>query len=329
MSSYRACGGLDLDLDIGWSLPVNKSQSKTNIQKRRRLSELYVKGAEVRFNESGGAAFDPKVTDDEGNPKQVAGDDDFVRTDDDIILWVQPPSPLQREQALREAQAARSRALLAAKKDADSVDAANTQAFVQSMTDDVLRRYLLDADEQERRERAQRDVLAEEEWDDFSALQDAMRQWDEAGNPRTEEWQTLIDRDADFGKQINKQARYLREVDEESMALVPRQELEKRAFEKRIDLVGSQAFVQRYEREMIFYAVRSEEDHDELFYEDVEAFGHEDDLIQILLSDTLATFIEDPAEAKNSPRAASGSEPSELPAEPETSEASTPETQSD
>jgi len=309
---------------------ANKEKQKTNIQKRRRLSELYVRGAEARFNESGAASFDPKKTveDEEGNthPAPIVSDDDFERTDDDVVIWVQPPSPLQREQALREAQAARSRALLNARRDDDSADAANTKAFVASMERETLIDYVLSSEEQERRERAQRDVLGRDEWEDFSSLQDAMRQWDEAGNPRTEEWQPLIDKDIEFGRQVSDAAKYLRDSDREALTLMSRDELERKAFDKRIELLGSQAFISEYERQMIFFAARDDEDHSALFFEDIDDLMSQEDIVQSTISDTLSSFIEDPGEAKNSQRAASGSEESELPDEQETSEASTPET---
>ena len=309
---------------------MSKSAKKTNIQKRRRLNELYARGAEARFNKTGSGVYHESKTDDEGGPLQLLEkrvDDDlpFERGEDDLVIWVRPPSPLQREQALRESQAARSRALLTAHRDDDSADAANTQAFVANMTLGTLIDYVLSAEEQERREAAQREVLGMEEWDDFSALQDAMRQWDEAGNPRDDEWQPLIDRDVEFGRQVAKAAKHMRESDREALEMMPRGELERKAFEKRIELVGSQAFVQEYERQMIFYSARDDEDRDLLFFEDVADLMSQEELVQETLSDALATFIQDPAEAKNSPRAAAGSEPSELPAEPETSESSTPE----
>jgi hypothetical protein len=303
---------------------MGESQKK-NISKRRRLSELYAKGAEARFNKGGAASFNPDDTDEEGNPKRVAGDEDFVPTDDDLIIWVQPPSPLQREQALRESQAARSRALLSARKDDDSAEAVNTKLFVADMGFETLVDYVLTTEERDRQEQAQRDVLAEEEWEDFSALQDSMRQWDEAGNPRTEEWEPLLERDAEFGRQVTAQMKYLRDTDREALKLIGRDELERRAFEKRIELAGSQAFIQEYERQMVFFASRDDEDHSLLFFEDVADLRSQDEVVQALLSDTLAVFIEDPAEAKNSPRAAAGLEQSELPDEQEISEASTPE----
>jgi hypothetical protein len=70
---------------------------KSNIAKRRKLEELFARGTEVRFNSDGVNRGDPK--------------------DDDLVVWVTPPSPLQREQAVRDAQADRARLMLRIKRD--------------------------------------------------------------------------------------------------------------------------------------------------------------------------------------------------------------------
>jgi len=43
-----------------------------------------------------------------------------VLADEELEVWVAPPNPQQREMALRDAQAARARSLLRARKDEDS-----------------------------------------------------------------------------------------------------------------------------------------------------------------------------------------------------------------
>lgn len=312
-----------------------------NITQRKRLSELYANGVEVRFHGDGDdvkfGIFDPKKKDDEGKPTQVGPVDElgelrhtFEPSDDDVIIWVQPPSPLQREEALRDAQAARSRAFLDSKKE-DSPEALNTKAFLANMGHDTLIDYLLSSGEQERRERAQREVLGRDEWDDFTALQDAMRQWNEAGSPRdSEQWKSLLERDEEFGKQVNDAANYLREADRESLKLVAdRRELERRAFDKRVEMLGSQHFMSEYEKRMTHFGARDPENKKELFFESVADLMSEDEEVWDALSEALVYFLEDPAEAKNSPRAADGSQPSELPEKRETSEASTPKEGSD
>ena len=77
---------------------------------------------------------------------------------------------------------------------------------------------------------------------------------------------------------------------------------------------------------MLFYSCRDDEDHNELFFEDVkEMRSFPEELIRTL-ADSLSEFISQVAEAKNSPRAAPGSESAEPPVKPETSPASTPVT---
>src|SRR4051794_12904240 len=82
----------------------------TNIQARRKLSDLYKKGVEVRFGPGPDKEPVGKIgpfVDSDGHPIKVLSTE--------IAMFVQPPSPLQREMALRDAQAARSKALVRAK----------------------------------------------------------------------------------------------------------------------------------------------------------------------------------------------------------------------
>lgn len=292
----------------------NKSkQHPRNIKARKRLQALYARGTVVRFNADGW---------EKGPFEEPLGPDD----EDTVEIYVCAPSPLQREQALREAQAARARASLAAKdENSDTNEAVMARGWVANLSLDGVIDNALELDEGERRASAEREVLSREEWEDFDALMDAMRQWDEAGNPRTEEWQPLIERDLEFGRQLREEANRRRADDRESMKMLPRKQLEERVFTKRIELAGTQAFMAKYEEQMLLYACRDPEDHDELFFFDGEELLSQDDLVQEALTTVLAEFIKDPREAKNSQRAESGSEQSEPPVEPEISEASIPE----
>lgn len=289
------------------------NQSKShNIKARKRLAALYEKGIEVRFTEDGpkrGPFEEPLAPDDEST----------------VAVWMSPPSPLHREMAMRDASAARSRAVLAAKSNPDSDEAVVTKAFLKSLSLDSLVDFVLTIDESERQEEAQREVLAEEEWKDFTELQDSMRQWDEAGNPRTDEWMPLVERDLEFGRQVREVANRIRGDALASLKQQARGDLEQMAFDKRVDMVGTQAFVALYEDHMLFYSCRDVENHSEMFFEDVDDMKSMPEEVTKELAETITDFIEDPREAKNSQGAASGSQSSDLPAEPETSEPSTPE----
>ena len=283
----------------------------TRIEKRRRLEALFDRGSYVYF--TAGPDGVPIIRESEAEAQP-----------DDMKIWVCPANPLQREQVVREAQAARARTLVAS-KDTESKEWINVRAFVAQLSMDGLVDYVIDLDESDRLSEARRDVLKEPEWEDFNALRDAMRQFQEAGAPKDDpEWQPLMKRDEEFGRQVTERARELRESANEAMKLMPRSELEKCAYEKRADQAGTAAFMDAYELWMLFYACRDDEDHNELYFEDTEDMRRQPQELQDALSDKLATFVTDSGEAKNSQGAAPSSDSSEPPAEPEISESSTP-----
>lgn len=303
---------------------------------RDRLSALYRKGEEVRFNAHGvvnrtkaelearNAALKEALRDGGEEPEE---DPEAVwPSDEDVVIYVTPPSPLQREMALREASAARARFVLAAKRDESSADAVATRASVVEMEPDDLLDVVLNLGESERREEAERNVLAEEEWKDFSELQDAMRQWAESDDPEADEWKPLLTRDLEYGRQVENEYQRLTEASRESLKIVARAEMEERATKKIIEIGGNAEFMGEYQMWMMHYACRDGDDHDAL------AFDHPDDIqgLPEVASEALATvyreFIESEKAAKNSPRAEAGSPPLPLPEELAISESSTPET---
>lgn len=289
---------------------MSVAKNTRNIKARRRLADLYVKGSELRFGPDGVRT---------GPFEEPPGDDE-------VALWIQPPSPLQREQSLREAQAVRARAVLAAKRDKDSEEHLTAQVFVADMSDEALIEYLITINEEDRQQEAMREVLKREEWEDFTQLQDSMRQWEEAGSPEDDpEWEPLLERDRVYGEQVRVRSQELRDAAREAMQLMPRAEIERRAIDRRIELVGSQEFIREYELQMVFYACRDWEDHHELFFETAREVAELPDMVQEELGQALTVFINEVRDAKNSPRAVDGSEQSAPPEEQETSEASTPE----
>lgn len=294
--------------------------SQANIKARRKLQELRATGVEVRLGtDADHSAIGPFV-DSDGQP--------IPCPDEQVALWVQPPSPLQRDQALRDAQAARARAILKTKRDEESEEQLTALAFLAEMSKPTLIDYLVVHDEEKIRADAIRDVLAEDEWKDMTELQDAMRQFEESEADEDDpEWAPLLARDAEYGRQVGKRIEELAQAQQESYDLLNRAELERRALEKRSELVGSQTFMAEYERQMTFYAVRDIDSHGELFFESVKEFSDTPDDVRVLLGQALTRFIGDGAEAKNSQGVESGSDSSALPSEPETSDSSTPQEQ--
>lgn len=276
---------------------------KSNMGKRRKLQDLYARGTEVKFS----------------------GPDE-VESEDTIVVWVTPPSPLQREQALREAQAERARLILKARRDPESQPGLVTEELIERMSLEEVCEYIVTMSDGEQQTEATRNVLRRDEWEDIDALRDSMRRWEEAGAPTDDpEWEELLERDRIFGEDVAEEVSRIQEAEVESLKLLPRVELNKRAFEKRLDSLGNQQFMDTYQTYLMFYSCRDGDDHQELFFEDVSDMRSMPDEVQEALLREFSKFISEVGEAKNSPRVADGSEQSAPPEEPETSESSTPE----
>lgn len=289
-----------------------------NIAARKKLSALYDRGRAVRFGPQGSRIADNG---------RFAEDDPI--SEDEVEIWVAPPNPHQKEMSLREAQASRARSLLRVKKDETSEEYLTTMAFLTDMDQETLVYYVLETGADARTQAAIREVLAEKEWENIDELRDAMAQFEESGADVDDpEYKSLLDADRRYGEQVSKAAEALLESAKDALMLLGRQELERRGIERRCELVGSQAFISEYERQMKFYSVREPDNHSTLFFSKPAELAEQDELIQTAISDALHQFINEGSEAKNSQGVAPGSEWSELPVTAETSEASTPKTAS-
>lgn len=278
----------------------------TNIAKRRKLSELFERGTEVRFNADGVNTGEP--------------------TPDDITVFVRPPNPFERDMALREAAACRARAVLAARRRPDEdADSITSIAAISNLSTDDLIDYLITQKEGDTLAEGQRRVLAEEEWKDFDQLRDSVRQWSEAGYPEDDHWLPIIERDNEFGRQVRAAADAVRDAAREAYRLVSREKLEEQAFEKRIDVLGNQAFMKAYQENMLFYACK-DEDKKTQFFETVQEILEAPEEVQEALANTLSSFLNSPGDAKNSQRAAPSSDSAEPSANQEISEPSGQET---
>lgn len=307
----------------------------TNLKARRKLSELFKEGIEVRFwqTEDGPVGARAPHKDEkewqnaEGEPLQPPSGDEAV------ALWVQPPNPFQREMAMRDAQGARARALIRAKRDADSEEQLTILAFLADMSMETLIDYVLQSDEDTRRNDAIRETLAEEHWADVNDIQEALRQFDEMAEDELkqhqDEYDAVLERDSQFGKEVAERQAQLTEAARDVLKMRNRDDLERRALDKRSEIVGSQAFMYEYELQMHFYSCREIADNKALFWESAREFAEAHETIKELVSNANSLFISDGGEAKNSPGVASGSDSSEPPSEPETSDPSTPEEQTE
>lgn len=293
------------------------------IKARRRLSELFKTGVEIRF----GGRY--------GLIGMIApGGDGEFRTEDgaldplqpgEVAMWVQPPSPLHRDMALRDANAARSRAQLAA-RDEDSAEYLAAREFIESMAEETLYDYILIADVDKRQQEAIREILAEEEWADITELQDSLRVFEEEERDEDDPEVVLVrKRQDDLQRQVAEREKELWEAAHDVMRMRGLEAAQKQGIERHVDLLTSRAFMTEYERQMTFYAVRDPDDHGVIFFESARDLAAQSDEVLMLIQTALTPFIQDGAEAKNSPRAESGSDSSVPPSKPATTAASTRE----
>lgn len=269
-----------------------------NIKARRALTDLYKRGVEVRFG------VNPETGQPEGKIGPFKDDDgnEIPASPEQVCMFVRTPNSLQREQALRDGNAKRARALINAKRHVDSEEHLTTMAFLADMDDETLFDYVVIGNAVERRQEAVREVLGQDEWKDMTDLQDAMRQFEEMSEEERaadEEWASLLERDREFGDQVAEREKDLMESERESLRILGRDRAEKQALERRSELVGTQAFMTEYERQMLFYSVRTVEDDGVLFFESARQLAEQEDEVRELLAEALMPYISDGSDAKN------------------------------
>lgn len=274
-----------------------------SINARKKLSALYARGLLVRFTPEGPVYGNP----DKGG--QIS-EDVSPSTKDDVEVWITAPNPLQKEIAMREGQAARARGLLKLKNDPNSEEYLTNKATLAEMSLDTLIDYIVIMESEGRANEAMREVLADKEWETFDELRDSMRQYEEAvahfqetgegeDPSEAEEWQSLLDAERRYAKQVGERELQLSSVARESLALVGRDDLEKRAMEKRGEIVGSTAFMTEYEAHMRYYSVRDASNHAQLFFDSVREYREASEIVQIAIGEALKSLISEGSEAKN------------------------------
>lgn len=297
----------------------------SNIQARRQLKDLFKQGTEVRF----GRSKDGKP---EGRQGPFVGDDGkpIPLKQGEMAVFVHPPDPVQRDTAIRAGQGARAAALIKAKRDVESPEHLTILAFLADMSNETLIDYVVLGDAPTHRQEAEREILGLDEWKDFTAYQDAMANFEQMSEDELEgnaEYEAMMELDEKFGDQVLERERELAAAQREALRFVPREQVERKALEKRAEIVGSQAFMAEYERQMFYYSIRDPENIDQMFFDGVHEAAAMPEEFRVVIEEALMPFITEAGEAKNSQRAASGSDSSELPDNPETSDSSTPKEQ--
>lgn len=270
------------------------------IKARRRLSDLYKRGVEIRFGGRYGHEGQVAPTGEGRFIDEETGEPDPLDEENEVAIWIQPPSPLQRDEAIRDANAARARAVLRTRREEDSEEHLQALEFIETMSDETLFDYVITGEVEERRNEAIREVLADEEWSDITELQESMRIFQEEGREEDDpEVKDLAAREEELQRQVGKREDELREAAYEALQMQGREAAKKKAIERRSELVASRAFMVEYERRMTFYSCRDVEDSTLLFFDSPLEFAAQDDHVLELISAALNPFISDGGDAKN------------------------------
>ena len=240
---------------------------------RKKLASLYVVGKEVTFTDAD--------------------------TGEEITVWIQKLSPVQKEAILRRANAKRQ-SILAIKKRPDSDES------VKPFVDDVLNSYddrdlmieFLQAEElANTQQKKEAEIAAKSEWNDEGYLEGLQDAWEGELNLR-DVW--LKDQDDPEASRVKDELTRFADQVEEAMAPVRQrihrdyddysdEELVKMLRDKAIEVQADLKWLELYRRGEIQHAVRDPEDHTKLVFESPDDL----DVLQAQVLETLFETYKD------------------------------------
>lgn len=222
--------------------------------KRRRLSDLYVVG----------------------RPVEVGKD-----TPEPVEIWLQKINPVQNDEALRRANAARTKAKTFG-KDKDSDEYLDALASVEDFASREILVELAIAEElRQRRSRIEAEVAAEDEWATDEYLQGIVDAWEgtdgviglkerwaeDHDDPEAARVKGEIDR-------FDEKVKELVEAEHESLKrdfdATPDDVILDRAVQRVLEQRATSAFIFEYENWQLYFAIRDPENHKDLYFETVE-----------------------------------------------------------
>lgn len=247
--------------------------------KRRRLSDLYVRGTEV------------SCTDGQGEP---------------VVVWLQKLNDIDQQSVFRKASAARATQLTYRNnKESDEyksvygevVDFANRETLIELVIreDLALRRMSVEAE-----------LSAEDEWNEDQYLQGLYDGW----NDGLKDEYARDKEDPEAKRVFDELKRYTEAVDKimdgERLAMIKDYEnadetnLLEKVVEHFIKQAAGSAFMAEYEAYELFYAVRQPEDHKKKYFESRDEIDSISPEIKTQLLSAYQELVVEPTEGKDS-----------------------------
>lgn len=268
---------------------------------KRRLTDLYVVGKEVEFDDG------------EGEP---------------IKVYVRKLNAGQHDRALRRANAERSK-LLATKKHPESEEYTNQWAIVEQFSRVDLVEYLGEDEKQRRAAALEAELAAEDEWSKDDYLQGLRDAWNEGLSERAEtepddvEVKRVSDELERFNAAANKIIKQHVASFTDDMEDISDDVLQQRVFDKLVEVQASLAWLTEYRACELWLSVRDEDKVNEYFNHRDEINSLPNEVIEKLMA-VYREISVDPLEGKSSRQTDTSSTSSEPVANTETEDSSTP-----
>lgn len=267
--------------------------------KRRRLSDLYVKGRELA------------PTDGNGEPVKV---------------WLNKLNEVDRESCLRRANAAKARYMIEADNESSDQFAAMYAEARDVRSRDELVAFLISEEAQTARRRIEAEIAGtEDKWSEDDYLQGLIDAW--IGDDENPGLSATIVEDPDdpeaqrVSAELDKfEAQVRAELDVERNRLVKDWEdveidtLRRKAAHRLVELKAGEEFIREFRRQQIFYAVREPNDHRKRYFATVAEVDDLDDELRLFLIEHYENLVVAPDEGKDSPPEEASSNLSEVPA---------------
>lgn len=279
------------------------------MKKRRRLSDLYVRGKEVTVDDG---------------------------SDDPVTVWLQKLNEIERDSILRRANAAKARYMIECDDESSELFVATYGSVREFLDQESMIDLIISEDLAKSRMRFEEEALHDEEgWGKDDKLKRLVDAW--TGDENTPGLAAAHAEDPEDPKALEVKAeldRYDEELDAKVAAERKRlarthedmdfDELVRRAAHEVLNRRGDEEFMKEWARQQIFYSVREPDDHQKRYFGVVTEVDDLDDQVRAFLDQQCNALFVEPREGKESPASPASSNSSEVPSKAEDSSDSGP-----
>jgi hypothetical protein len=279
--------------------------AKTVVPPRRRLSDLYVVGKSVVFEDPAG----------------------------DVEIYLRRPNPFEHEEALREGNLARARMALRM-KDPSTDEYAILHGELAAVGDRIQKAEILfNENYADYYQRAFTWVQEQDRWskDDYAtSVTDALADYEERevrpveGDEDWEDYQRVVKEVEEFTKDVDTRLEKVKKDEIDEFLMLEELELDERIMRVLIDRQAGVAFYRGYRVACLYYATRDPDDHGKRYFSNKQELMELPAEVQSRLLEEYDALDVPRDEVKNSPSAEASSELSAPSTSPEITEPSGP-----